>query len=189
VIDRIEKGHDIAGLLYYLYGPGKSDEHENPHLVVGWRDPIRSLEPPVKPNGERDFRRLTGLLNAPLDAVGRTGKPGTVWHCVLSAAPADRLLTDAEWNAIATGFMHQMGLAPRDDPYGIRWVAVRHGLSAGSIDHIHIAATLARQDATLPDIPQRLPPRPHGLPGHRAAIRPHDHGSRGPYRCGPPDPR
>jgi hypothetical protein len=152
VIARIMKGRFVAGLLYYLYGPGKSDEHENPHLVAGWRDPIAALEPPVKRNGDRDFRRLTGLLNAPLDAIGRCDQPGTVWHCVLSAAPADRLLTDVEWNAIATGFMDQMGLAPRDDPYGIGWVAVRHGLSAGGIDHIHIAATLARQDGTLPDI-------------------------------------
>jgi hypothetical protein len=152
VIARIKKGCFVAGLLYYLYGPGKSDEHENPHLVAGWRDPIAALEPPVKPNGKRDFRPLTGLLNAPLDAIDRYGKPGTVWHCVLSAAPTDRLLTDAEWNAIATEFMHQMGLAPRDDPYGIRWVAVRHGLSSGGIDHIHIATTLARQDARTPNI-------------------------------------
>jgi hypothetical protein len=152
VIDRIMKGRFVAGLLYYLYGPGKSDEHENPHLVTGWRDPIQSLEPPVKQNGKRDFRRLTGLLDAPLQAIDRCGKPGTVWHCVLSADPGDRLLSDAEWNAIATEFMHQMGLARREDPYGIRWVAVRHGLSKGGIDHVHIAATLARLDGTLPDI-------------------------------------
>jgi hypothetical protein len=152
VIARIMKGRFAAGLLYYLYGPGKADEHENPHLVAGWRDPIRSLEPPARPDGTRDFRRLTGLLNAPLDAIDRCDEPSTVWHCALSAAPADRRLTDAEWNAIATEFMHRMGLAPRDDPYGIRWVAVRHGLSVGGIDHIHIAATLARQDGTLPGI-------------------------------------
>ena len=152
MIARIMKGRFAAGLLYYLYGPGKADEHDNPHLVTGWRDPIRSLEPPVRPDGARDFRCLTGLLNAPLDAIDRCGKPGTVWHCVLSAAPADRLLTDAEWNAIATEFMHQMGLAPHGDPYGVRWVAVRHGRSTGGVDHIHVSATLARQDGTLPGI-------------------------------------
>jgi hypothetical protein len=146
------KGRFVAGLLYYLYGPGKSDEHENPRLVAGWRDPVQSLEPPVKRNGKRDFRRLAGLLDAPLQAIDRCGKPGTVWHCVLSAAPGDRLLTDAEWNAIATEFMDQTGLARREDPYGIRWVAVRHGLSKGGIDHVHIAATLARLDGTLPNI-------------------------------------
>jgi hypothetical protein len=152
VIDRISKGRNVTRLLYYLYGPGKSDEHENPHLVAGWRDPIASVEPPIKPNGQRDFRRLSGLLNAPLDMIGRRGRLGTVWHCVLSAAPADRLLTDAEWNAIADEFMHQMGLARRDDPAGVRWVAVRHDLSKGGIDHIHVVATLARQDGQLPNV-------------------------------------
>jgi hypothetical protein len=37
------------------------------------------------------------------------------------------------------------GLAPTGDDLGVRWVAVRH---AG--DHIHIVATLARQDGTRP---------------------------------------
>jgi hypothetical protein len=152
VIDRIMKGRDITGLLYYLFGPGKSDEHVNPHLVAGWRDPIRTMAPPLKSSGKRDFRRLANALNAPLDVVGRRGQPGTVWHCVLSAAPGDRLLSDAEWNAIAAEFMHQMGLAARDDPYGVRWVAIRHGLSRGGIDHVHIAATLARQDGGLPSV-------------------------------------
>jgi hypothetical protein len=152
VIDHIKKGRFVAGLLYYLYGPGKSDEHRNPHLVAAWRDQLTSLEPPLRPDGRRDFRHLTSLLNAPLTAAGRCGQNGTVWHCVLSAAPADPLLTDDEWNAIATDFMDLMGLASKDDPAGVRWVAVRHGLSKGGIDHIHIAATLARQDGQLPSL-------------------------------------
>jgi hypothetical protein len=151
VIDRISKGRNIAGLLYYLFCPGKSDEHVNQHLVAGWREPA-SLEPQVRPDGQRDFRRLTGLLNAPLDMTGRRGQDGTVWHCVLSSAPGDRLMSDAEWNEIAAEFMDRMGLARRDDPTGVRWVAVRHGLSKGGIDHIHIAATLARQDGMLPSV-------------------------------------
>jgi hypothetical protein len=151
-----------------VLNPQRSEEHENPHLVAGWRAPI---EPFAERNGNRDFRRLVGLLNAPLQAIHRCGKPGTVWHCVFSAAPTDRLLTDTEWTTLATGFMHRMGLAPRDDPYGIRWVAVRHGLSKGGIDHIHIAATLARQDSTA-GYPQRLPARPQILLGDRGAARP-----------------
>ena len=151
MIDKISKGRNVTGLLYYLYGPGKSDEHTDPHLVAGWRDPP-SIEPPLKPNGARDFRRLTGLLNAPLDAIGRCGHDDTVWHCVLSASSADKPLSDEQWNQIADEFMHRMGLARRDDAAGVRWVAVRHGLSKGGIDHIHIAATLARQDGGLPSI-------------------------------------
>ena len=152
MIDRIRKGNNVTTLLYYLYGPGKSDEHTDPHLVAGWRDPLASLEPPIRPDGKRDFTPLSRSLNAPLAAAGRHGQNGTVWHCVLSAAPADRLLSDGEWNAIATEFTHQMGLARRDDPAGVRWVAVRHGLSKGGIDHVHIAATLARQDGKLPSV-------------------------------------
>jgi hypothetical protein len=131
--------------------PQRSNEHVDPHLVAGWRASV-SLEPLIRPDGKRDFRRLTGLLNTPLDAIGKLGQRETVWHCILSAAPGDRLLSDAEWNAIAVEFMHRMGLARRDNPAGVRWVAVRHGLSAGGIDHIHIAVTLARQDGGLPSI-------------------------------------
>src|ERR1017187_10312239 len=36
-------------------------------------------------------------------------------------------------------------LAPAGDDLGVRWVAVRH-----AVDHIHLVATLARQDGTRP---------------------------------------
>lgn len=41
--------------------------------------------------------------------------------------------------------MHRTGLAVRGDDEAVRWVAVRH-----APDHIHIVATLARQDGTRP---------------------------------------
>jgi hypothetical protein len=43
--------------------------------------------------------------------------------------------------------MHHTGLAPEGDDLGVRWVAVRH-----AADHIHIVATLARQDGTRPKV-------------------------------------
>jgi hypothetical protein len=61
-------------------------------------------------------------------------------------------MSDGQWNTIATDFMDLTGLAPRNDPAAVRWVAVRHGLSSGGIDHIHIAVTLARQDGALPSV-------------------------------------
>ncbi|MGH3157190.1 MAG: relaxase/mobilization nuclease domain-containing protein [Streptosporangiaceae bacterium] len=149
MIDVIKRGRNVAGLLYYLYGPGKANEHTDPHLVAGWRE-VPSLEPAIRPDGKRDFRKLAGLLNAPLDALGARADAKPVWHCILSAAPADRLLSDNEWQNIADDFMHRMGLARRADESGVRWVTVRHGLSAGGIDHVHIVATLARQDGRRP---------------------------------------
>jgi hypothetical protein len=40
----LKRGSNLAGLLYYLYGPGKACEHVNPRLVSGWRHPAE-LEP------------------------------------------------------------------------------------------------------------------------------------------------
>lgn len=151
MIDKITKGNRVAGLVYYLYGPGKSNEHRDPHLVAGWRPP-GEIEPGFRTNGTRDFRDLVNQLNAPLDALGINGGKNTVWQCALSAAGEDPLLSDEQWNRIATEFMDKMGFATQDDPAGVRWVAVRHGLSKDGYDHIHIVATLARQDGGLPDV-------------------------------------
>src|SRR5689334_16401096 len=61
--------------------------------------------------------------------------------------PEDRVLPDAEWAQVASAIMHRTGLAPQGDDLGVRWVAVRH-----AADHIHIVATLARQDGTPPKV-------------------------------------
>jgi hypothetical protein len=61
----LKRGSRVAGLLYYLYGPGKACVHSYPHLVSGWRHPAE-LEPPLRENGKRDFRRLTEMLELPL---------------------------------------------------------------------------------------------------------------------------
>jgi hypothetical protein len=140
MIGKVIRGSSAGGLLRYLYGPGRANEHADPHLVAGFADP-RELEPDLRPDGSRDLRRLSGLLAQPLalDPLGACGKP--VWHCSVRAAPGDRMLSDAEWGQVAVGIMDRTGLAPDGDESGVRWVAVRH-----APDHIHIAATLARQD-------------------------------------------
>ncbi len=48
--------------------------------------------------------------------------------------------------------VHAAGIAARGDEHACRWVAVRH---AG--DHIHIAATLARQDGRHPRLRGDIP--------------------------------
>ena len=144
MIGKVRRGTRAGRLLYYLYGPGKANEHTDPHLVAGFRDPAE-LEPPRRPDGSRDFRCLTGLLAQPLAALKGPGYDEPVWHCSVRAAPGDRRLSDAEWSDVAADIMDRTGLAPRGDDVGVRWVAVRH---AG--DHVHIVATLARQDGSRP---------------------------------------
>jgi hypothetical protein len=140
------RGRNARRLLYYLYGPGKANEHTDPHLIAGFSDPAQ-LEPERRPDGSRDFRRLAGLLEQPLAALAGHGYDKPVWHCAVRAAPDDRMLSDAEWAQVAARVMHRTGLAPEGDDLGVRWVAVRH-----AADHIHIVATLARQDGRRPRV-------------------------------------
>ncbi|WP_433474975.1 relaxase/mobilization nuclease domain-containing protein [Spirillospora sp. CA-142024] len=135
------RGKGTTRLLSYLYGPGRSGEHVNPHLVAGFTD-TAFLEPERGPQGRRSVRHLAGVLMAPVHA--RPGEVPTdpVWHCIARAAPQDPILSDAQWAAIAETIMDRVGLAPAGEAdAAVRWVAVRH-----ADDHVHLVATLARQD-------------------------------------------
>jgi hypothetical protein len=119
VIGKVVHGTDAPRLVYYLYGPGKANEHTDPHLVAGFCDPA-DLEPGRRPGGSRDFRRLSGLLLQPLAALKGPGYAEPVWHCSIRAAREDRLLSDAEWAQIAARVMDRTGLAPAGDDLGVR---------------------------------------------------------------------
>lgn len=136
------RGTNVGGLLRYLFGPGKREEHVNAHLVAAWSNagPVAGLEPATTASGRRDVRRLTELLEQPV-ASGRNPPRKTVWHCSIRTHPTDRELSDSQWEHIASEVMAAVGLAPHDDDRAVRWVAVRH-----AADHIHIVATLVRQD-------------------------------------------
>jgi hypothetical protein len=168
------RGKRVEPLIRYLFGPGRREEHTDPHIVAGWRHPAE-LEPPLRANGTRDFRRLLGLLNQPHAALGTWGMQRPVWHLSLRAAPRDKILSDDEWAQIACDVMNRTGLSPygqEDD--AVRWIAVRHG-----DDHIHIVAMLARQDRQRVRLDfERLKVRKACLaaeerwPGHRVRGRP-----------------
>lgn len=136
------RGTDVGGLLRYLFGPGKREEHRDPHLVAAWTgaDPLPELEPPVGLRGGRDVRRLEDMLNQPV-RVARNPPELTVWHTSIRLHPTDRVLSDQQWGHIAAEVMAAVGLAPNGDHRAVRWVAVRH-----AEDHIHLVATLVRQD-------------------------------------------
>jgi hypothetical protein len=122
MIGKVIRGSNAGRLLYYLYGPGKANEHTDPHLVAGFSDPA-DLEPPILANGTRDFRRLTGLLTQPMAVLAGADYPQPVRHCSVRAAPEDRMLSDHEWAQVAARIMDRTGLAPVGDDLGVRWVA------------------------------------------------------------------
>jgi hypothetical protein len=132
----------VGRLLRYLFGPGRQEEHVNPHLVQAWygAGALAALEPPTRANGIRDIRTLSSLLRQPVHAA-RNAPALTVWHCSVRNAPEDPVLSDVHWGEIAAEVMDAVKLAPHGDANAVRWVAVRH-----NDDHIHVVATLVRQD-------------------------------------------
>jgi len=169
------RGTRVGGLIRYLYGPGKREEHHNPRLVAAWEgaEALALLAPTVGPGGQLDVSRLVEFLEQPVRAVRRP-PARTVWHCSVRNHASDRTLSDEQWGHIAREIMAQAGLAPHGDGQAVRWVAVRH-----AHDHIHIVATLVRQD-------RRIEPARNDWIRCQAAAR--DLEQRyGLYRLGPAD--
>ncbi|MEV4555722.1 mobilization protein [Kitasatospora sp. NPDC049285] len=131
------------GLVRYLFGPGKRDEHTDQHLVASWN----SFAPDPGRNAHHSVAQLAAQLDQPVKALGDTAPTTTIWHCSVRTDPGDRYLEDADWAKIACRIVHATGIAPEGDTAACRWVAVRH-----ADDHIHIAATLVRQDGRHADL-------------------------------------
>ena len=147
MIPKVTYGRRLRGLLEYLFGPGRAEEHHDQHVIAGYDEPAE-LDPPVgrHDRARRDLERLTALLDAPQMAAGTRGAHRYVWQCALSLPPEEGPLTDAQWRAIAERFVAEMGFAGDGERPGCRWVAVRHGASRGGNDHVHLVVTLATED-------------------------------------------
>ncbi|GAA2442823.1 relaxase/mobilization nuclease domain-containing protein [Streptomyces pulveraceus] len=145
MIPRIQKrGQRTIGLLYYLYGPGKFEEHTDPHLVASWDhnapDPGRDATATLK--------QLQQLLDQPVENIDQALRPKKhVWHLSVRNSSEDRILTDEEWGDVARRMVTAAGIDDPDTGAGCRWAAVRH-----ADDHIHIVATLVREDGYKPDL-------------------------------------
>ncbi|MGW5017072.1 relaxase/mobilization nuclease domain-containing protein [Streptomyces cacaoi] len=143
MVPDISLGRRTYGLLAYLFGPGRRDEHLDPHLVAAW-------QPALAPDPGRDpaatLKQLQERLDLPVRAVPEHRRlKQHVWHCPVRTAPGDRQLSDAEWAHVARRIVHATGIAEEGDDQACRWIAVRH-----AHDHIHIVATLKRQDGRSP---------------------------------------
>ncbi|MFE1318653.1 relaxase/mobilization nuclease domain-containing protein [Kitasatospora phosalacinea] len=128
------------GLIRYLFGPGKQDEHIDQHVVASWN----GFAPDPGRNPHHTIAQLANQLDQPVKAIGDRALATTIWHCSVRTEPGARHLDDGDWADIARRIVHATGIAPDGDTTACRWVAVRH-----AEDHIHIAATLVRQDGRL----------------------------------------
>lgn len=128
----MRKGAGFGGVLRYLYGPGRHEEHSDPHRVGGTAigDDPRSLAQEL---------RATAALNE------RVKKP--VAHYPL-ALPEGEWLSDEQWGQAAHVFLERMGyIEAGSDGFGGRdapYVVVRHG-----DDHAHVVASRVRHDGRV----------------------------------------
>ncbi|MFE4756591.1 relaxase/mobilization nuclease domain-containing protein [Streptomyces mirabilis] len=143
MIPRVHKqGSNTLGLLHYLYGKGTHEEHIDPHLVASFDGmaPDPGRDPSLT---KTDLRHLLDQTLSLLNSDQRPDKH--VWRCSVRAAPDDPILSDEQWGDIARRMVAATGIDPGDGA-GCRWAAVRH-----ADDHIHIIATLVREDGRRPD--------------------------------------
>lgn len=178
MIPNVVRGGRMNGVMAYLVGPGRSNEHVNPHLIAG--DDRVTFSIPVGSSlaANQGFeigymldqpRRIHETeFNTPVyardeesgeflkDDAGkkiRTGsKPGHVWHCSLAVESGHGRVSDEQWEKIATEFVKRMGFIDPDGAKSSRWAAVHHGASKNGNDHIHLVVQLVREDGTKANI-------------------------------------
>lgn len=151
MMPNVVRGDRMAGLMTYLAGPGRSNEHTEPHLVAG--DPALLAWHDDAELGRDAALSIARHLDRPRTAFGVEVKGGHVWHCSLSLRADEGQLTDEQWRSIANDFIKAMEFDDNDGTKApCRWVAVRHGLSSNGNDHIHVAVNLVREDGTKASI-------------------------------------
>lgn len=149
MIAKITHGRSASRALAYDHGPGRADEHVNPHRVAGniagrdWRVRAHTMQRFIAAHqGARQSTRHDRQQNIKTrddhnrpgkDKPGRgSGKPERgVYRVALANPSTDRVLSDAEWRQIAEAFVERFSgragaeLGP--------WEATRH-----DAHHIHL---------------------------------------------------
>jgi len=142
----ITRGSDLPGLLRYLVGPGRDNEHAEPHLVAG-DQAMLSWWDDAELNADA-ARNIAAHLDAVRKRLDIEVAGGHVWHCSLSLKAEEGRLLDGKWAEVAEQFVDRMGFTESSGKAGCRWVAVRHGVSKAGNDHVHLVVSLVRNDGT-----------------------------------------
>lgn len=174
MIPNITRGGRMAGLMNYLVGPGRANEHENQRLIAG-DDRVTFAYAPGAVLSKYDAFEIAELLDAPRKIHGtevakpvyakdedtglfltdengkkiRVGsKAAHVWHCSLAVDAGYGTVPDGQWEKIAASFVEKMGFVDPDGAKSSRWAAVHHGASKNGNDHIHLVVSMVREDGT-----------------------------------------
>jgi hypothetical protein len=147
MIPNITWGKTPVGLVSYLVGEGRRNEHEFPHLLAG--SPGLPQWYADRELSHEDAVAIGQEINQPFRVFGGEIPNGHIRHISLSLPKDDGKLPDGKWAAIATDFMRDMGYIDVEGKADVRWAALHHGLSGqNGNDHIHLVVNLVREDGT-----------------------------------------
>jgi hypothetical protein len=176
VIPHITKGSDMRGLLGYLCSTEspkdpRANQHSSPHVIGG--DPFLQVWHGTEELDARAAAEIAAYLDEPRMTFGTEVKtkawqqdPNSgervpvrdvegrqvwrdvhVWHCSLSLADGETLPAE-QWEQVTRKFADRMGFTEESGHAPARWVAIHHGEGKGGHDHVHIAASMVREDGT-----------------------------------------
>ncbi|MFH8350214.1 relaxase/mobilization nuclease domain-containing protein [Streptomyces sp. NPDC018045] len=146
MMPNVTRGEDAPGLVGYLFGPGRFNEHVNQRLIASHAGIVGQGGPHFRGPGE--LEALAREFDAPRQLFGTEVKGGHVWHCSISLPPEDGRLSDEQWAQVARRVMDDMGFSEASGKAPCRWLAVHHGPSKDGNDHIHLMVNLVRDDGT-----------------------------------------
>lgn len=147
MIGKIKKGHRMIGLISYLAGPGRANEHTDMHVVCS-----SELIATVSDGMELDAGNTMALgheMNHPKKVYHPDNhKRAQVFHVSLSLDPSQGVRDDDFWDTMVREYLHGMEMDGTDGKPPMRWTAIRHGVSSNGNDHVHIAVSMIREDGT-----------------------------------------
>lgn len=145
MIAKVTRGDDSAGLVRYLLGGGRANEHTDQRVIAVSAGIDVDLSTTLD---DQRRRALVDQLETPKAIYGGTPAKGNVYHLSLSNPAEDRVLTDIEWAAVVGEVMDDLGFTEASGRAAAPWAAFRHGEGAAGQDHVHVAATMVREDGT-----------------------------------------
>ena len=137
MISKSLRGDRMGGLVRYLFGPGRAEEHTNQRIVAA-SDP--TWLGTAQPDGAT-LAQLISELDEPVIVHGDKTRAGYVYHLVVSVPTGDGQLSDDRWQQTAQRFADKLGFDEQ-----VQWIAINHGTSTNGNDHIHFVANLIRAD-------------------------------------------
>jgi len=81
VIAKVTRGQRPSGAVRYLFGPGRYNEHEDPHVVAA--SASLRVEPGLRPN-PAELESLAAAMDLPAVLFGTEVPGGACWHLSVS---------------------------------------------------------------------------------------------------------